>query len=221
MIGNKQADTDAKNAALRGSSTDMLLLQFLRRCLPISRTAIRQHLLQRIKDHAAADMTQSTRLTQIKRIDGTTPSDWFLKLTKILCRNQITALTQLRMGHVPLAYHLWRIQAGELGTCSRCNYGHESVIHYLLHCPAYERARGRLIATLGWGGRDLGNLLSNPTAIPHTFRFIDDTGRLHHIYGNLNVTKGKADSLRDLVKPASETAERQSTQRGRDREHCH
>ncbi len=155
-----------------------------------------------IKDQAADYVKQSHRLSKIKRIDGTTPSDRYIKILRALRRNQGAALTQLRTIHIPLAYHLCRIQAADTAICSGCKWSNETVIHDLLHCPAYyERARRKLVNALGMSGRDMGYLLSHPKAISHTLQSIDDTGRFTHIYGRVSASPDQTKQLNDLTRP--------------------
>lgn len=211
--GNEQADVQAKEAAQKGSSPATSLPHFLRRRLPICRTAVRHQNMIHIKVQAEGDILQSHRLSRIWKIDSSTPSDRYLQLMMILRRNQCTALTQLRTGHVPLVYHLWRIRVEESGECSRCSWANKTVIHYLLHCPAHEKARRRLTNALGQNGRDLGNLLSHPLAIPHTLQFLDDTNRFRHIFGRLSATVEQIGSLRKLIKkPANHSQHWRGTQ---------
>lgn len=159
-----------------------------------------------IREKAAKDVDASPRLSRIKHIDSTTPSDRYLKILQVLRRNQSAVLTQLWMGHVPLAYHLHRIQAIDTGTCSGCKWANETVIHYLLRCPAHEGARQKLINALGPSRRDLGYLLSHPKVIPHTLRFIDDTGRLLSNYRHVITTADQNKRLQQMIQPAKRTA---------------
>lgn len=106
---------------------------------------------------------------------------------------------QLWTGHVPLAHHLCRIQVADMGIRSGCKWSNETVIHFLLHCLVHERARQKLVNALGIGGCNIGYLLSHPKAIIHTIQFLDDTGRLSHIYKHVNATADQKKQLHKLA----------------------
>lgn len=166
-----------------------------------------------IKAQVERDTQQLHRLSKIWKINSTIPLDHFLQLMKVLRHNQSAALTQLRMGHVPLSYHLWKIHARESGECSRCSWANKTIIHYLLHCLAHEKARRKLTNALGQSGWDLGHLLSHPLAIPHTLQFLDDMHRFRHIFGQLSATAEQIGNLRGLVKkPSNRPQQQQETQ---------
>jgi hypothetical protein len=53
----------------------------------------------------------------------------------------------------------------------------ETVEHYLLHCPKYERQRAKLMKKAGIGGMWIEKLLGYPEIIRHTLEYVKETGR--------------------------------------------
>lgn len=199
VMGNEVADEEAKKAAKSGSSPAKSLPRFLRKALPLSRTTIRHTETLRIRKQTEQNVMQSRRLSRMKQSDSTIPSDKYQKIVQGLKRNQASVLTQLRMGHIPLAHHLQRIQARESGACETCGRGKETVVHYILHCPTHTITRQKLTKALGRGARNLHNLLSHPIAIPHLLRFIDDTKRLHGVFGTVQPTTDQITYMKGLL----------------------
>ncbi|EJD32765.1 hypothetical protein AURDEDRAFT_31291, partial [Auricularia subglabra TFB-10046 SS5] len=86
-------------------------------------------------------------------------------------------LVQLRMGHVPLNRHLHHINRHDYPTCDACGTSPESVRHYLLECNSYRRQRELMMHSLGHGYDCLDALLSTPTGIKATLKFVAATGQ--------------------------------------------
>jgi hypothetical protein len=76
----------------------------------------------------------------------------FLKLASNLPRRHTSILMQLRTGHLPLNHHVHQI--GKLGapTCTSCGEDDETLVHFLLRCPAHENHRHVLAQRLFRGG---------------------------------------------------------------------
>jgi hypothetical protein len=104
-----------------------------------------------------------------------------------LPRKQASLLIQLRTGHAPLNKHLFNIKSTDSPICPVCEDAHETVHHFLLSCPAYERHRRHLFYTLNRGSRSLATLLSHPKATKHLFKFINKTGRFKSTLGDLEL----------------------------------
>jgi hypothetical protein len=96
-------------------------------------------------------------------------------------------LIQLCTGHMPLNKHLYNIKSANSPICPACEDAHETVHHFLLSCPIYERHHCDLFFNLRRGSRSLATLLSNPKAIKHTFKVIGKTGRFKLTHGNLDI----------------------------------
>lgn len=101
-----------------------------------------------------------------------------------LPRRHSALLFQLRTGHAPLRKHLACIGKADSPTCSRCRAARETVTHYLLDCPAYERARRTLFYEVGRASRCVAQLFSNPELTRPLFRFIHRTKRFEEHFGD-------------------------------------
>jgi ribonuclease HI len=181
--GNEMADFHAKSAILDGSSDT--LPKFLRKRLPKSKSALRQARNAKLQEVATAGWRRSPRYARLANIDPALPSPSYLRLVANLPRKHAAVLFHLRTRHAPLAEHLFRLNKTETPACPSCNMFDETVDHFLMFCPAHEGARR---AMLHEGGRDtthINRLLSQPTLLPHLFRFIARSGRLRAVYGDL------------------------------------
>ena len=101
----------------------------------------------------------------------------FAKITHKLQHERASLLFQLRVGHVPLNAHLYRLQKIDLPICSSCQQHNKMVAHYILHCATYREARRTLFYKAGRDARNIGKLLSTTELLPHLFRYIANTGR--------------------------------------------
>lgn len=124
------------------------------------------------------------RSNALRRIDESAPSSAFQKLIRDIPRRHASILVQLRTGHVPLNKHLYRIGCADSPTCPACEGGQESVLHFLVTCPAYEPFRRHLRIALKHHASSVNILLNNPESWRPLFRFINKTGRLHETFGN-------------------------------------
>jgi lysyl-tRNA synthetase class II len=97
----------------------------------------------------------------------------------ITSRQQTTHLARLRTGHCSLNQYLHRFKIEESPLC-QCNNGAiETVEHYLLHCPRYEKERVELMGKVGIGGMWIEKLLGYPDFIHHTLEFVKNTQRFN------------------------------------------
>ena len=183
--GNEAADELAKKAAEFGSSSNDLLPKFLCRTLPTSLLAVKQQIDNTTKEETKTWWKRSKRYKRIKSIDPSLPSSKFISATKELNRNQISVLTQLRTGHIPLNGHLYRINRAETPSCAHCPNQTEDVNHLLFHCNKYATQRHRFTLAVECKAFHTQHILSNPAAIRHTLNFINSTGRLKHIFGDI------------------------------------
>ncbi|KAJ3754818.1 hypothetical protein EV360DRAFT_23340, partial [Lentinula raphanica] len=81
--------------------------------------------------------------------------------------------------------HLHRIGKVDSPLCPCCKREEETAEHFLLHCPAHRGARSRLRAGVGRRMMSMEGLLDNRDSFEALFSFINDTQRLHHIFGVL------------------------------------
>jgi hypothetical protein len=123
----------------------------------------------------------------MKSIDDSLPSNKYLELVHRLPRNQTTLLIWLRTGHAPLNHHLHRIRAIESPECDACkSETEETTRHYLLECPAHERARRTLQKKIGIRkAGSIPHLLSNRKATEALMAYVDETGRFVETLGTL------------------------------------
>lgn len=187
MEGNEAVDVEAKKAVTAGSSADkdLPVLFRSRKPLPLSKSAIKQAYAARLKVRNSALLTKSPRYASITRIDDTTPSDKYQKLVRRLTRPQASIIAQLRMGHAPLNKHLHRIKSVGSPICSACEMGDETVMHYLIQCPAHEWQRRPMITEFGIDAKSISFILSDQKALKYTLRYIHDTGRFKTAFGPL------------------------------------
>jgi len=191
--GNEAADETAKKAATDGSSHDSCLPAALRSryALPASKSALKQHFYADLKTQNETSFAKSPRCEALRRIDDSVPSSTFQKLTMDIPRRNASLLVQLRTGHVPLNKYLHRIKRADSPLCPACEGGSESVLHFLVTCPAYEPLRRPLHHALKRQSRSLNVLLNDPTAFRPLFHFINRTGRFHDTFGNLELPPEK------------------------------
>lgn len=152
----------------------------LRPPLPVSVSALKQHRTADLKQEAEARWQISRRYAKTRRIDPT------------LSKNQTSILIQLRTGHAPLQQHLFRLRKAESAMCPTCGTNEETVIHYLLHCPTWKRARAPLRRALPAFRTLLRTLLSSPEALPTLFGYIKATGRFAAGTGRPNQNASRA-----------------------------
>jgi hypothetical protein len=101
------------------------------------------------KTQAQKIWESSPQYGKMKKTDPKTPSNSYIKLITGLPRKLASILSQLWMGHTPLAKHLHSIGINASPICPECLQGEESVQHFLLHCPAHQGARQTLCSNTG------------------------------------------------------------------------
>jgi len=186
--GNEEADRQAKRAAKGDANSSLNRLPVeLRNGLPDSKSAIKQAIIKALKEDATRVLRESPQWRKLRHVDSTMPSNRYRKMADSLSRKHSGLLIQLRTGHAPLNKHLYNIKSADTPICPACEDAHETVHHFLLSCPVYERHRRDLFFKLRRGSRSLATLLANPNAIKHTFKFIGKTGRFKATHGDLDI----------------------------------
>lgn len=99
----------------------------------------------------------------------------------------------LRTGHAPLNQHLHRIHKSDNPACPHCPNVPESVHHFLLSCPHYRRERHHLTVTLGRNASSLQFLLSDPEATIPLIKYVNATGRMRKILGEIPLPRTLAE----------------------------
>lgn len=189
--GNELADQHAKDAATGRSSDKTSLPKYLRKTLPRSAAKAKQMMKAQAKREAEEAWKKSPRYAKLNTIDNTLPSAKFLQLTADIPRKHAALLIQLRTGHAPLKKHLHRIKRATSSTCPACEMYPETVEHYLLRCPAFERARQALFIEAGRPARSITTLLNHPKLLKPLFRYIHSTHRFHAQLGHMHLPKPK------------------------------
>ena len=142
--GNEQADKQAKKAITDGSSNTEKLPKILKKLLPRSKTAIKWAYNKKLKCTMQKLWQKSKCYDRMKKSDPAAPSSKYVDLITGLPRKHTSILTQLQMGHMPLAKHLFRIGKADSPVCPACQQADEMIQHYILHCPAHQVARQNL-----------------------------------------------------------------------------
>jgi ribonuclease HI len=185
VTGNEEADRVAKLATEKGSSRRRCLPAPLRKPLPRSKQATARLTLATLNNRAMTTWKTSPRYGRYKDIDKLMPSKKYLQLVEGLPRRKASLLIQLRSGHIPLLSHLHRIHRADSPICAQCHGGAETVLHYIMICPAYTAQRVLLRREGGRHAMSIGKLLSDAKLLPHLFRFIGRTGRFQETFGEL------------------------------------
>jgi ribonuclease HI len=186
VLENEAIDIEAKAAAEGRSSQAKDLPTFLRKNpLPTSVSAKKQQHTAILRSRWNKEWLKSKRFHYIRKYNQTLPSPIYMKLTNQLTRQQISLLTQLRTGHVPLNQHLHCINVVPSPNCPHCPYHPETIKHFLLRCPHYYIARNRLVQELKRSAYVIPRLLSGADALPHLFQYIHDTKQLATTFGGV------------------------------------
>ena len=119
----------------------------------------------------------SPRHPKLKQIDPTLSLASFRKTVKDMPKHQSATLVQLRTGHIALGKHLHRIGKADTPVCPCCRREDETVLYFLLRCPAHAIARRALTQSVGRDASYIRKLLSNPGTIPHTLEYVGATRR--------------------------------------------
>ena len=176
--GNEDADAEAKKAAAGRTSDTNLLPPILRRPLAISTTAVKQKHKEQLKKTWVNRWRESPRGKRITEMDNSTPSRKFIQAISNpkLPRRSASAITQLRISHVPLNSYLSRFCKVNSAHCPACGENNETVEHFLLHCPGFAHERWALKRKAG-DSLTLASLLANEKTVLPLANYIDATHR--------------------------------------------
>jgi len=178
-------DEEAKKAAKGAQYNCNNQVSILRRPLPISRSAKRQHLKASTKKQYSRKFKKLSRFRKIESIDPSTPSNKFRKMTATLSRRQKSILIQLRTEHIPLQAYLHRIGKVESPTCQQCNEEAETVSHYIRRCHAYKGQRRELMTSTGERHDISSDILGRKETVRQVLKYIADTKRFEESHGDL------------------------------------
>ena len=186
--GNEKADCLAKEAITIGTSPPSKLPDSLTKTLPFSRSALKQAFRNQIKKETQAKWVVSSRYARMKHTDPSSPSTSYVKAISTLPRKSTSMIMQLRTGHIPLAKYLHCIRKILSLTCPACQQSDETVCHFILHCPAYERARQSLRYNIGRGTIDINRLLTKLKPMKALVKYVAETRRFSRDVDTLSST---------------------------------
>ena len=118
-------------------------------------------------------------------MDPTLLSDKFAALVDSLPRRHTSALVQLQTGHTLLNHHLARIGKTPSPACARCGARYETVHHFALIFPAYQKERFILRRNIGRRKMNLSSLLTDRSTMKELLRFLAHTWCLTQVFGDL------------------------------------
>jgi hypothetical protein len=188
--GNEEADKQAKKAAegRQNNSPQARLPHYLRfNSLPLSISALKQAHRQSTQERWSRSWSKSPRYARTHSIDPNILHRSFVKLTKSYPKRLTGLLMCLRTHHAPLNQHLHRISKSLTPSCPHCPNIDENIHHFLLACPHYQQERHAMINALGRKATSIPYLLTDEAAIPHLTRYVNATGRLKSIFGEITM----------------------------------
>lgn len=122
--------------------------------------------------------SEITNPDDLKRLGHKPQQKKHMKYLNELKKHSITAITQLRSGHIPLNHYLCKFD--QLGNPScECQEGIETVEHFLLTCTRYNPERKQLEQDLKELDLPLNtSILKKPVAFKAIATYCDNTWRL-------------------------------------------
>jgi len=174
--GNEIADREAK----RGATDDELRQHaFQRKVLKASRyQAIKKTAVDEW-DKATAKLRKIHRSEYLKRYSTMSkPRSIQQQYKRLGSRIKASRLVSLRTGHCQLNSYLHRFNIIDTPLCDCESGATETVEHYLLLCPRYDRERVKLARSVGVTGMRVEKLLRRPEFISHTLEYVEETKRL-------------------------------------------
>lgn len=190
--GNELADGEAKEATKNGSSGELLLPLYLRKPLPASVAAIKQHFQTTLMSSWQSRLENSPRYQRITRIEEDGTRSKFMRETVNMGKRQTSMVVQLRSGHIPLNQYLHRIHKSDTPNCPHCSMRGrqipETVKHFIIECPAYAKERSWLRGKLGREAYSMKAMFTKEKAIRILIGFVDRTRRLKNNFGDVTIT---------------------------------
>jgi ribonuclease HI len=186
--GNEHADQEAKKAAdgQHQNSPNRELPQYLRNGrLLCSAAALKAAHKNKSRAHWKTIWEKSPRYTRTRTIDPLMPSSNFIKLTNGLRRRTSSIYIQFHTHHIPLNYHLHRINKSDTSHCPICPGIDETIHHYLFDCPQYRREHHIFANAVRRNATSITHILTSKKTTPHLIRFINSTGRFKSTFGEL------------------------------------
>jgi hypothetical protein len=183
--GNEYMDKLAKEAAEGKATRRGNLPVMLRNGLPVSASAIKQEHMEQLKKKWWARWLESPRQRRFEQFDQSFPFRKYRERLNKITREQASRLMQIRSGHIPLNFHLFKIGKADSPLCSACQVGpdedppRETVNHFLFECEAYDAQRQRLARKVGRARLNLKKLMQTTERMRALANFIKKTGRFN------------------------------------------
>jgi len=173
IVGNEEADKAAKEAARSRGTNGMILIY---KTMKLARNQIIKHAAK--KEWKIEWENGRNTAKHLRHITTKTKAQNSHKIYNgITKRFEIALLSRLRTGHCSLNQYLHRFHHEESPECSCGSGAIETVEHFLIHCPKYDKERSKLIKNVGVGGMWIEKLLGYPKFIKLTLDYVKETGR--------------------------------------------
>ena len=180
IVGNEEADKEAKLAAEGESSDKTELPPCLRKPLGHSLSAMHQAHNDKLKFRWAALWAQSPWYHCLNLEDTLTPYlQKFLKYinSENISQKAASLIFQLQVRHVPLNQYLHWFKQANSPHCPACGHPEETAEHFLLQCPKYVHERWPLLNQARGSAPKLKKLLTSQKLLIPLANFIEATGR--------------------------------------------
>jgi hypothetical protein len=147
--------------------------------LPQSFLSIEECFNKKLKESWKLLWRGGKRYPKMKKIDLKLPSRSYLELMSGLTQRQSSIVMKLCAGHLPLNSYLHWITKRNSPNCSHpgCAGQHETISHFLLECPAYNREQHEILGKHGRKAEKILYLLRDLKCIKDTVKFISKTKR--------------------------------------------
>jgi ribonuclease HI len=180
--GNEEADEAAKEAA-KSEGIGVRITKSTQKPLKSARlVCIKRELTDVWNKTWQANPQSPHRHDSSQHLRGITRKPNALRGAKLykavtLTRHQASQLAQLRTGHCSVNQYLHRFGHVESPLCECGSGATETVKHFLLNCPRYDKQRARLLKEVGICGMRMDTLLGRPGMIHHTLKYVKETKR--------------------------------------------
>jgi len=182
LEGNEKADEEAKEATKGRHKNKGAEFGILGKGLPASKSAVLRKFKEKAKTKYQQSFRGKPRYERMSKFEPKAPSSEFRNASKTLKRAEVSIMTQLRTGHVPLQSYLHRFKLEESPICPSCRKEPETVTHYLKFCESHKEARREMRRELG---RDVEvglELLGGKKHIRTILRYVKRTGRFEETH---------------------------------------
>ena len=116
-----------------------------------------------------------------------TISTQYTKLISLFSKNRASLITQLRTGHIRLNKHLHWMGKVDTPDCPHCPGVPETILHYIIQCPAYEKHRKEMQCLGPREARNLSTFLGQPKNFALLLHYVDNTERLKDTFGKVTL----------------------------------